>query len=71
MRERVFDAWTSILPGTCKVLIHEMPFRIKKMVALKGAKITQRLKEDEKCQCLFCMNWRLAHKHSHVYNDIV
>ena len=71
LRERVFDAWTSVLPGTCKVLIHELPFRIKKMVELRGEKIRRKLKECEKCQCEFCVNWRMIHKHENVYSKIV
>ena len=71
LRERVFDAWTSVLPGTCKVLIHEMPYRIKKMVELKGSKLTKKLKESEKCVCEFCVNWRNLHKHDHVYSHII
>ena len=71
LRERVFEAWTHILPGTCQVLIHEMPCRLRKIVELKGHKITQRLKESEKCQCDFCIEWRLLHKHETVYRDIL
>ena len=71
LKERVVDAWTSVLPGTCKVSVHDLPFRIKKMVELKGPKITRKLKEDEKCQCAFCMNWRFIHKHDNVYSHIV
>ncbi len=54
-------------PETCTVLIHEMPCRVKKIIELKGNKITQRLKEDEKCQCSFCVLWRINRKHTHIF----
>ena len=71
LRERVFTAWEQILPGTCMVLVHEMPFRIRKMVEKNGEKLTHKLKEREKCPCDFCVNWRNIHKHNKVYSHIM